>query len=136
MQQESKKLKEKHKEVEHHIPINQLSESERFKRLAIPVKHFLDTIKMITYRAETAMVTIAREKMSRIDDGRILLRAIYQTEVNLLPDQENKTLTVQLHHLASHCSDEIVQHLCNELNATNTLFPGTELRLIYKLGSS
>jgi hypothetical protein len=26
--------------------------------------------------------------------------------------------------------------LCDELNATESLFPGTELRLIYKLGSS
>jgi hypothetical protein len=26
--------------------------------------------------------------------------------------------------------------LCDELNATESLFPGTELGLIYKLGSS
>jgi hypothetical protein len=26
--------------------------------------------------------------------------------------------------------------LCDELNATESLFPGTDLRLIYKLGSS
>jgi hypothetical protein len=136
LQQEGKELKEKRKKVEHHISVNQLSESERFSRLATPTKHFLDTIKMIAYRAETAMLTIAREKMSRHDDGRMLLKAIYQTAVNLIPDQKNKTLTVQLHHLANHCSNQVVHYLCNELNATNTIFPGTELRLIYKLGSS
>jgi hypothetical protein len=31
--------------------------------------------------------------------------------------------------------DEAVRHLCDELNATETLFPGTDLRLIYKVGS-
>jgi hypothetical protein len=30
----------------------------------------------------------------------------------------------------------VIHHLCDELNATESLFPGTELRLIYKLGSS
>jgi len=33
-------------------------------------------------------------------------------------------------------SDLAVRHLCAELNATETLFPGTELRLIYELVAS
>ena len=28
------------------------------------------------------------------------------------------------------------QYLCDELTATETIFPGTDLRLVYKLGSS
>jgi hypothetical protein len=91
---------------------------------------------MIAYRAETAMVNIIRKTMRRgVDDGRSLLRAIYQTEVDLIPNEKDKTLTVKLHHLANHCSDVVVQDLCEELNTTETIFPGTELRLIYKLGS-
>lgn len=128
--------KEKRKEVEHHIPVSQLPEKERFSRLAAPRKHLLDTIKMIAYRAETAMVSITREEMAREDDGRALLRSLYQTEVDLMPDEKNKTLTVKLHHSANHCFDKTIQHLCNELNKTDTLFPGTNLRLIYKLGTS
>jgi hypothetical protein len=31
---------------------------------------------------------------------------------------------------------QAVRHLCNELNATETLFPGTDLKLVYELGSS
>ena len=96
----------------------------------------LDTIKMIAYRAETAMVSITREEMAREDDGRALLRSLYQTEVDLMPDEKNKTLTVKLHHSANHCFDKTIQHLCNELNKTDTLFPGTNLSLIYKLGTS
>jgi hypothetical protein len=30
---------------------------------------------------------------------------------------------------------EAVRHLCDGLNATETLFPGTDLRLIYNVGS-
>ena len=128
--------KEKRKGVERHIPISQLPEKERFSRLAAPRKHLLDTIKMIAYRAETAMVSITREEMAREDDGRALLRSLYQTEVDLMPDEKNKTFTVKLNHLSNHCFDKTIQHLCNELNKTDTLFPGTNLRLIYKLGTS
>ena len=91
---------------------------------------------MIAYRAETAMAQIVRQKMARHDDARSLLRAVYSTEVDIAPDLEAKTLTIRLHPLANRCSDDAVNHLCAELNATETLFPGTNLRLIYELVST
>jgi hypothetical protein len=95
-----------------------------------------DTIKMIAYRAETAMAQIVRQTTSRHDDARSLLRAVYSTEVDLIRDQEAKTLTVRLHPLANTSSDEALKHLCAEINATETQFPGTELRLTYELVSA
>jgi len=74
--------------------------------------------------------------MTRYDDARSLLRAIYNTEANILPDLQAKTLAVRLHPLANTSSDQAVRHLCAELNATEILFPGTELRLIYELVST
>jgi prepilin-type processing-associated H-X9-DG protein len=136
LEKELNTTKAKRKGVDRHILVSQLPEQERFSRLATGSKHLLDTIKMIAYRAETAMVNVMREAMAREDDGRALLRALYQTEVDLMPDEENKTLTVKLHHLTNHCSDKTIQHLCDELNETDTVFPGTNLRLIYKLGTS
>jgi hypothetical protein len=126
-------LKAQRKAIRRHITYGELPEAARFDRLSTQSKHLLDTIKMIAYRAETAMVQTIHQKMARHDDARSLLRAIYNTEVDILPDQQDKTLTVQLHPLANQSSDEAVRHLCEELNATETLFPGTELRLIYKL---
>ena len=52
----------------------------------------------------------------------------------LFPDAQNKTLAVRLHYLTQAAHDEAVRHLCDELNATEPLFPGTDLRLIYKVG--
>jgi hypothetical protein len=52
-----------------------------------------------------------------------------------MPDQQAKTLTVRLHPLANASSDEAVRHLCSEINATETSFPGTGLRIIYELVS-
>ena len=56
--------------------------------------------------------------------------------MDLIPDLENKTLTVRLHHLTQATHDEAVRYLCDQLNATATIFPDTELRLAYKLGAS
>ena len=91
---------------------------------------------MIAYRAETAMTNILGSSMKKSDERRILLRSIYQAEADLLPDEKNGTLTVKLHHLANLVSDKALQHLCEEMNETNTIFPGTSLRLIYKLGAT
>jgi hypothetical protein len=129
-------LKQKRKETPHHVAIGELSEDERFSRLLPERKHFLDTIRLISYRAESSMASLLRSSMSRTDDTRALLRQIYSTEADLLPDQVAKTLTIRLHHLTQPAHDLALRHLCEELNATETVFPGTELRLIYKVGSS
>jgi hypothetical protein len=129
-------LKKQRKATPHHVPIQQLPEQDRFTRLRVERKHFTDTIKMIAYRAETAMASILREKLARSDDARALLRQIYNTEIDLIPDGHAKTLTVRLHHLTQAAHDDVVRHLCDELNATETTFPGTDLRLVYQLGST
>ena len=129
-------LKQRRKQTPHHIPVQDLPEADRFTRLRTERKYFLDTIKMIAYRAETSMASTVREKLKRSDDARALLRQIYDTEVDLTPDLAAKTLTVHLHHLTQAAHDTAVRYLCDELTATETIFPGTELRLVYKLGSS
>lgn len=135
-QRELETVKAQRKAEPHHVLVKDLPEEFRFTRLRSERKHFVDTIKMISYRAETSLLSTVREKLARHDDGRALLRQIFETEVNLIPDLEQQTLTVQLHHLTQRAHDDAVRHLCQELNATETLFPGTTLKLIYKVGSS
>jgi len=136
LQRELEGLKEQRQAAPHHVLVKDLPEEYGFTRLRSERKHFLDTIKMISYRAETSMVSMAREKLARTDDGRALLRQIFTTAVDLIPDLPQQTLTVRLHHLTQRAHDDVIRHLCEELTATETLFPGTGLRLIYQLGSS
>jgi hypothetical protein len=136
LHREIDELKQQRKETPRHIPVKDLPESDRFSRLLTERKHFIDTIKLIAYRAETSMASLLRDKLKREDDTRALLRQIYDTEIDLLPDLQTNTLTVRLHHLTQAAHDEAVRHLCDELNATETIFPGTDLKLIYQLGSS
>ena len=136
VEKDLEELKPKRKAAPRHVLVKNLPEEHAFTRLRSERKHFLDTIKMISYRAETCMVSIVREKLARNDDGRALLRQIFDTDVDLIPDAEQQTLTVRLHHLTQRAHDEVIRHLCEELNATETLFPGTKFKMIYKLGSS
>jgi hypothetical protein len=136
LQKEVADLKAQRRATKKHIPYKELPPDAQFDRLSTQSKHFIDTIKMIAYRAETAMVHTVRQNMKRHDDARSLLRAIYSTEADILPDMQAKTLTIRLHPLANLSSDHAVRHLCAELNATETLFPGTDLKLIYELVSS
>jgi hypothetical protein len=128
-------LKKTRKETPHHIDVNDLPEDQKFKQLSTQSKHLIDTIKMTAYRAETAMANNLREKMSHPDEVRTLLRALYKTEADLLPDLETQTLTIRLHHLANVMSDNVIEKLCTELNATETRFPRTNLRMVFKVGS-
>jgi hypothetical protein len=129
-------LKKQRKAIPRQIPVKDLPVPERFTRLRPERKYFLDTIKMISYRAETSMAATVREKLARSDDARALLRQVYNTEADLIPDLNAKTLTVRLHHLTQAAHDAAVTYLCEELTATETTFPGTDLRLVYKIGSA
>lgn len=128
-------LKDKRRQTDRQIAVKDLPEKDRFTRLRVERKQFVDTIKMIAYRAETALVGTLREKLARREDGRALVRQIFDSEIDLIPDPGAGTLTVSLHHLTQAAQDRAADYLCQELTATETLFPGTELRMVYKIGS-
>ena len=126
-------LKTERKKTPRHVELKDLPPAEQFPRLRAGRKHFVDTIKLLAYRAETALVGTVREALARTDDGRALVRELMRTPADLLPDPEAKTLTVRLHPLPSRLQDAAVRHLAEELTATETRFPGTDLRLVFEL---
>ena len=136
LQRELDALKAKRKATSHHITIDELPEEARFRQLSTHSKQLVDTVKMIAYRAETAMANCLREHLTRPDEARRLLCALYTTEADLLPDPVAGTLTVRLHHSANAATDQAIEKLCAELTATETVFPRTNLRLVLKLGSA
>jgi len=127
--------KQEKKKTPKHIAFVELSEDDKFQQLAPVRKQFMDTIRMIAYRAETAMVLSLREELSRSDDARSLAREILTTDADIIPDEEEGTLTIRLHHLTNRLSDEAARNLATQLNETQTIYPGTNLRLVYQLVS-
>ena len=136
LQRDLDQIRKNRKETPHHIPVRDLPEKDRFTRLLPERKHFIDTIKMLAYRAETSLVSIVREKLGRADDARALLVQLFNTEIDLVPDLQANTLTVKLHHLTQAAHDEVARYLCQQLNETETVFPDTQLRILFQVGST
>ena len=103
---------------------------EKFERLAASRKRLMDTVKMIAYRAETAMTGIVREKPAPADDARSLLRDLLRSEADLLPDTQEGLLKVPVHPLANPRSNRAIVHLLDHLNTAEFQYPGTNLTLV------
>ena len=110
-----------------HLQLKDLPEDQRATQLNFARKHFMDTVKLIAYRSETALVETAREKLTRLDDARSFIRGLMQTTANLRPDPAGKILQIELHGQTNSAHDQVVNHLLSELNATETPYPGTEM---------
>ncbi len=70
-----------------------------------------------------------------VDDARALLRNIYTMEAGIIPDEKEQILRIRLHHLSNPSSDKAAWLLAGHLNETETIYPGTNLRLHYDLVS-
>jgi hypothetical protein len=116
-----------------HLKWNELPATDKFERLAPSRKQLVDTVKMIAYRAETAMASIVRETLARIDDGRSLLRDLFCSEADLLPDVERGLLRVQVHPMSNPRSNRAIAQLLEHLTATEFTYPATNLRLVYSI---
>ncbi len=136
MEQKIEKLKVKRKKAGKHIPISELPEDQQFDQLKKGGKQFIDTIKMIAYRAETAVVNIVREYSRKKDEARAIVRQMFKTDADVLPDEENGILNVRIHNLSNPRDNRCVEQVCKVLNESETIFPGTNLRLFFDLVSN
>ena len=116
-----------------HLAWDELPATEKFQRLAPSRKQLVDTVKMIAYRAETAMAAIVRESLARTDDARSLLCDLFRSEADLLPDLEQQILRVQVHPMSNPRSNLAIAHLLKHLNAAEFTYPGTSLQLVYSI---
>ena len=114
------------------IMLSEMPEKKRYNKLKTESTLLISIIKMICYRAETALANQINFYNRAEDEKRMLVKQIIQTPVNILPDYKNKTLTVTLHTLSTPRYNQIASTIATLLNQTETIFPGTELALIFK----
>ena len=132
---ELKDLNERKESTPTHLDWDDLPEGEKCSRLAPSRKRLTDTVKLVAYRAETAMATVVREQLSHMDDARSLLRDLFRSDADLIPDEARGVLEVRLHTLSNPRSNRAVQHLLEHLNAAEFIYPGTNFRLVYRLAN-
>ena len=92
LEHELDEVKEQQQATPTHLSWETLPQEAQCERLATGRKRLLDTVKMIAYRAETAMAGIIREVLSRADDARSLLRDLFTRTADILPDERSGTL--------------------------------------------
>jgi hypothetical protein len=116
---EMTEINDKLKSTPHHLAWDKLPETDKFQRLAPSRKQLVDTVKMIAYRAKTALASIVRESLARNDDARSLLRDLFRSEADLLPDEDMRVLRVRVHPMSNPRANRAIAHLLEHLNAAD-----------------
>jgi len=126
-------LKIKLKEEPKHITWAELEENDKFYGLLPGRKRLMDTVKMISYRTETAMAGLLKGPTVNLPAARRLLQDLYVTEADILPQPEKKLLCVRVHNASRPAANVALKKLFGDLNATEVCYPGTEMRMVYEL---
>lgn len=123
----------KRSELPPKIKLGQMPEQVRYNKLKTESKLLMNVIKMICYRAESAIASwIAPFLGKPQEEKRMVVKQIIAANADLIPDYENNTLTVVLHSLSANRFNHAATELTDLLNETETIYPGTNLKLIYK----
>lgn len=132
-QQDIKELELERSKISSHITIEEMKSDEKYQSLKTESKLFMNTIKMIAFRAESAIANLLSPHYKKADNEiRMLVKEIIQADADLLPDYDKQTLRVRLHSLSTPRANDAVSKLCSIINETITIFPGTKLRLIFE----
>jgi hypothetical protein len=122
------------KQTSKHIKWAELDEKDKFLRLLPGRKRLMDTIRMIAYRAETAMVGLITGPTVDSSDARRLLQDLFLTEADILPDPGNKLLNIRVHSASTAAANRALLQLFEHLNDAQVKYPGTEMRLTFEIG--
>ena len=136
-QQAEQQIQEQRSKTLPRITLQNMPDQNRYNKLKPESKMLMNIIKMICYRAETAVANeLAINLYNAKDEKRMLVKQIIQNNADLIPDYENKTLTVRLHTLSAPRFNNAAAKLADTLNQTETIFPGTDLQLIFETSAT
>ncbi len=101
--------------------------------LLVQRKQLQDIIKIICYRAETAIANLlAVHCRKSSNEIRALVKSIIFAKADLYPDYQTNTLTIRLNSLATPRDNMAIREICQTLNDYEAVFPGTRLKLFFK----
>ncbi len=133
---DEKDLIEQRKEQSYKITIKEMEENVRYNKLDIESKLFQNIIKMICYRAETSFsILLSANYKKKTNQMRELTKRLIKTKANIIPDYKNETLTIELYSLSNPRDNKAAKEVCQILNDSETKFPKTNLKLIYKFAT-
>lgn len=122
-------LERKRARIPTRIPVQKVTKGEVLK-LRTEAKLISDLLKMVAYQAESDLVRSIAPLYSRSEDeGRTLIQSILMATGDI--NVSHGKLAVEIEPLSSPHRNHVLVALCEQLNDTETKFPGTDLALSY-----
>lgn len=113
------------------VPV-QAATDEPVVKLAPERKHLTNILKMVAYQAESDLFRLLAPHYRRVqDEGRTLIQSALAGAADI--EVTDRELRVTLAPMSSLHKTKAVAALCQELNQSETLFPGSILRLHYAI---
>ena len=113
------------------VPV-QAAINEPVVKLAPERKHLTNILKMVAYQAESDLFRLVAPHYRRVqDEGRTLIQSALASAADI--EVTDRELRVTLAPMSSLHKTKAVAALCQELNQSETLFPGSVLRLRYAI---
>ena len=130
-------LIEQRRQTSARILLKEMPQNKRYNKLKTESKLFLNIIKMICYRAETTLAEQLTPFFARAkEEKRMLIKQLFNTAADVVPDEKEQTLTINLYSLSTPRANLATEKLCTLLNDTQTVFPGTNYKMIFKTTAS
>ena len=116
------------------LKVCQMPKQERYNKLKTESKLLMNVIRMICYRAESSVAQWIAPYLAKAEnEKRMVVKQIIQSNADLNPDYEKKSLKVTLHSLSAARFNHAAAELASLLNQTETTFPGTDLKMIFEI---
>ncbi len=118
------------KPIPEKVPLKMLLSKHEIVRLETERKMLTDAIKMVCYRAETALLNLVTPHYKRCrDEGRAFLKAVFKLPGDIVPDEERGVLSVRFHTMANPRSNRALKELCSIINEQKFVYPGTNMKM-------
>ena len=130
-----KKLKARRDSLPARVTVADAQKGQEMVKLSTERKHLTNVLKMVAYQTESDLVELIRPHYNRVEDeGRTFIQMALQDTADIEPTEDQ--LRITLAPLSSPHRSRVLEALCEALNKTNTLFPGTQLQMRYLVAPS
>jgi hypothetical protein len=132
-QAELARLRAQRKATPRKVTIDSLPQDQRPTQLPPLNKMLSDIVKMIAYRAETALVALLKPHLNKEEEARALVRELFVTAADIEPNNAANTLTIRIHRMAAPVHDKAITALLQDLTNLGFHHPETGAKIIYAL---
>ena len=118
-----------------HVRAGNLSEQDKLDALPVGGRLFMDVVRMIAYRAETPHDGAGDRRPGQETERPQVAARVADLRRQHHPRACARHPADTVLGLGSDACDRMLAPLIEELNATRTIYPGTQLTLVYEMAA-